>query len=265
VRTGTTDFRFLDDSLSGLETQIRSAFDKEREFTSNASHELMTPIGILQNKLENLMLEEGLDENIQEKILGMMTTLERLKKIVRILLLISRIDNNQFLRSDQLDIYPLLQEIGTELADQAEAKHIQVSISLKASICLYNINRELIFQCIFNLWHNAIRHNRDHGTMELQGRMLPDGGYLLSLEDSGIGIAVSALPYIFNRFRKARESSGEGYGLGLSIVKSITDYHGIGIDVTSELGVGSTFSLYFPGNLLVPAQKVHDLGHSTIT
>ncbi|HZK63306.1 MAG TPA: HAMP domain-containing sensor histidine kinase [Puia sp.] len=256
VRTGTTDFRFLDDSLSGLETQIRSAFDKEREFTSNASHELMTPIGILQNKLENLMLEEGLDENIQEKILGMMTTLERLKKIVRILLLISRIDNNQFLRSDQLDIYPLLQEIGTELADQAEAKHIQVSINLKASICLYNINRELIFQCIFNLWHNAIRHNRDHGSIELQGRMLPNGGYLLTLEDSGIGIAAGALPYIFNRFRKARESNGEGYGLGLSIVKSIADYHGIRIDVTSELGVGSTFSLYFPGDLLVPAQKV---------
>lgn len=255
VRTRTTDFRFLDDSLSGLETQIRLAFDKEREFTSNASHELMTPISILQNKLENLMLEEGLDENIQEKILGMMTTLERLKKIVRILLLISRIDNNQFLRSDQLDIYPLLQEIGTELADQAEAKHLRVSINLKASICLYGVNRELIFQCIFNLWHNATRHNRDHGSIELQGRMLPDGGYLLTLEDSGIGIGAGALPYIFNRFRKAGENKGEGYGLGLSIVKSIADYHGIGIDVKSDLGIGSTFSLYFPGDLLVPVQK----------
>ncbi|MEO6961477.1 MAG: HAMP domain-containing sensor histidine kinase [Puia sp.] len=255
VRTRTTDFRFLDDSLSGLETQIRLAFDKEREFTSNASHELMTPISILQNKLENLMLEEGLDENIQEKILGMMTTLERLKKIVRILLLISRIDNNQFLRSDVLDIYPILQEIGTELADQAEAKHIRVSINLKAPICLYGVNRELIFQCIFNLWHNAIRHNRDHGSIELQGGMLPDGGYLLTLEDSGIGIGAGALPYIFNRFRKAGENKGEGYGLGLSIVKSIADYHGIGIDVKSDLGIGSTFSLYFPGDLLVPVQK----------
>ncbi|MDP4251643.1 MAG: HAMP domain-containing sensor histidine kinase [Bacteroidota bacterium] len=246
VNTSTTDFRFLDESLSGLETQVRSAFEKEREFTSNASHELMTPISILQNKLENLMLEEGLNENIQEKINGMMATLDRLKKIVRILLMISRIDNNQFLRSDEVAVQPMLHEIGQELSDQMEARNIHASVKPEPSISLHGVNRELIFQCIFNLWHNAIRHNREGGSIQISGRLLTDGAYVLSIEDTGAGIPASALPHIFDRFRKAGENTGEGYGLGLSIVKSITDYHGIRIDVQSRPGRGSQFSLHFP-------------------
>lgn len=249
VRTGTTDFRFLDESLSGLETQVRAAFEKEREFTSNASHELMTPISILQNKLENLMLEDGVSDNIQEKINGMMATLGRLKKIVRILLMISRIDNNQFLRSDATDVQILLGEIGQELADRMEARDIRVSVNPEPAIRLHNINRELIFQCIFNLWHNAIRHNRDGGFIRISGNVPAGGGFILSIEDNGTGISADNLPYIFNRFRKATESPNEGYGLGLSIVKSIADYHGIRIEVQSTQGKGSVFSLHFPADI----------------
>ena len=246
VRTGTTDFRFLDESLTGLETQVRLAFEKEREFTSNASHELMTPISILQNKLENLMLEESVNEHIQEKIQGMMATLDRLKKILRILLMISRIDNSQFLRSDEVDVQQMLAEIGGELADQMEARNIHVSVNRNPSIRLHAVSRELIFQCLFNLWHNAIRYNRDGGSIHISGRLLTDGGYVLTVEDTGIGIAADTLPHIFNRFRKAGENKGEGYGLGLSIVRSITDYHGIRIEVQSVPGEGSRFSLHFP-------------------
>jgi signal transduction histidine kinase len=251
VRTGTSDFRYLDASLTDLETQVRLAFEKEREFTSNASHELMTPIGILQNKLENLMLEEGVDENIQEKIQGMMATLDRLKKIVRILLLISRIDNSQFLRSDEMDLQPVLTEIGEELADQAEARNLHVSVNLDPPLRLHAVNRELIFQCLFNLWHNAIKYNRDGGSLRVAGRRNADGSYLLSFADSGNGIAASALPHIFHRFRRAGENIGEGYGLGLSIVKSIADYHGIAIDVQSVPEKGSRFSLRFPAALIM--------------
>ena len=249
VRTSTTDFRFLNESLSDLETQVRSAFEKEREFTSNASHELMTPISILQNKLENLMLEDGVNENIQEKISGMMATLDRLKKIVRILLMISRIDNNQFLRSDEVDVHSLLHSIEQELSDRMEARNIHFSVDVGPAIRLHTVNRELIFQCIFNLWHNAIRYNREGGSIHITGRILGDGSYVLSIRDTGAGIPSDALPHIFNRFHKAGENKGEGYGLGLSIVKSITDYHGIRIDVQSVSGNGSLFNLYFPGSL----------------
>ncbi|HEV3250241.1 MAG TPA: histidine kinase dimerization/phospho-acceptor domain-containing protein, partial [Puia sp.] len=107
VKTSTADFRYLDNSLMELMAKINEAFEKEREFTSNASHELMTPISILQNKIENLMLSHELDEALQEKISGMMKTLNRLKKIVHSLLYISRIENDQFSKADQVDVKAL--------------------------------------------------------------------------------------------------------------------------------------------------------------
>ena len=79
--------------------KIHEAFDKEREFTSNASHELMTPISILQTNVENMMMEDGISDEMQEKISAMMKTLNRLKKIVHSLLYISRIENDQFAKS----------------------------------------------------------------------------------------------------------------------------------------------------------------------
>ncbi len=78
VKTTTTDFRLLDQSLIDLMEKIREAFEKEKEFTSNASHELMTPIGILQNKMENLVAEEDISDSLREKISGMMNTLSML-------------------------------------------------------------------------------------------------------------------------------------------------------------------------------------------
>jgi signal transduction histidine kinase len=73
---------------------------------------------------------------------------------------------------------------------------------------------------------------------------------VLIFADSGTGIAANALPHIFHRFRRAGENIGEGYGLGLSIVKSIADYHAIGIDVQSVPEKGSRFSLRFPAELI---------------
>jgi len=99
IKTSTADFRYLDDSLIDLMAKIKTAFEKEREFTSNASHELMTPLGILQNKMENL-LGNDLDDSTQEKVMGMMQTLNRLKKIVRSLLMVSRIENDQFAKKE---------------------------------------------------------------------------------------------------------------------------------------------------------------------
>ena len=89
VKTSTTDFKYLDEALISLMEKIHVAFEKEREFTSNASHELMTPVSILQTSIENLMLDEELPESSREKLLSMIKTLGRLKKIVQSLLLLS--------------------------------------------------------------------------------------------------------------------------------------------------------------------------------
>lgn len=105
VQTSTADFKYLDESLIILMNQINEAFYKEREFTSNASHELMTPISILQNKMENLLADEALGEISSMAIIDMMKTVNRLKNITRSLLLISRIENERILEKNRLNRY----------------------------------------------------------------------------------------------------------------------------------------------------------------
>lgn len=249
VKTSTTDFKYLDNSLIGLMNKIKEAFEKEREFTSNASHEMMTPISILQNKLENLMMDNEMSEASQEKIIGMMNTLDRLKKIVRSLLFISRIENDQFVKTDHVKPRILVEEVVKELEDRVEARGIDLRLDISGELKLQGINRDLIFQLIYNLVNNAIRYNKDGGKILLSDRLIQGKSYTIVIEDTGAGIPQNDLINIFDRFKKSK-IAGEGYGLGLSIVKTISQYHGISIDVRSIYGKGSVFSIIFPGDMV---------------
>ena len=251
IKTTTRDFKYLDNSLIDLMDKIHEAFDKEREFTSNASHEMMTPISILQNKIENLMLDNDLNEELQERIMGIMKTLNRLKSIVRSLLMISRIENDQYVKSDRVDIKKLVEEVMTELEDRLEARGIRFILSFSNDHILQYLNRDLLFQLIFNLVNNAIRYNKENGEISITGYLDPVKSYRLLIADTGIGIPAKDLDTIFDRFKKSDPAEGEGYGLGLSIVKSIAQYHGMRIEVKSEYGRGSVFSIIFPNELII--------------
>ncbi|MFP5080727.1 sensor histidine kinase [Pedobacter sp. JCM 36344] len=245
IKTSTTDFKYLDESLVLLISQINEAFYKEREFTSNASHELMTPITILQNKMENLLAEESLDESSAIAIVEMMKTVDRLKKITSSLLLISRIENEQYIRKEQIKPLQLFHEIIEEIGHRFEEKNISLVLDISADAVLQDVNKDLMFQLFFNLIHNAIKFNRQDGTISVSGIFLNDGRYQINVCDSGIGIPNEDIPFIFNRFMKTNLNSQVGYGLGLAIVKSIAVYHRIKITVESGVDKGTTFKLIF--------------------
>lgn len=251
VDTSTSDFRFLDQSLISLMNQIHEAFEKEREFTANASHELMTPIGILQNKIENLMAEPEVSEFVQDRLIGMQRTLNRLKRIVNSLLLISRIDNDQFSKKDTISVTELFGDILDEISHRLSERQIALNINLSENIVFQHVNRDLLFQMFYNLINNAIRYNKSEGKIMISDSRNNDGTYVINISDTGIGIPEDEISSIFNRFKKANNSEdGAGYGLGLSIVKSISDYHRITIYIESKLSMGTTFSLVFPSDLL---------------
>lgn len=251
INTTTTDFRFLDDSLINLMEQIHEAFEKEREFTANASHELMTPIGILQNKIENLMGEPDVSDFVQERLIGMQKTLNRLKRIVHSLLLISRIENEQFSKKDTVPASELFADVMDEISHRLSERDISLNMDISKLITLDNINRDLLFQMIYNLVNNAIRYNKQSGFIHISDRINSDGSYEVDLIDSGIGIPEEEIGTIFNRFKKANQSEDSaGYGLGLSIVKSIADYHKITISINSEISKGTTFTISFPAELI---------------
>jgi two-component system sensor histidine kinase ArlS len=249
IKTSTTDFKLLDDSLIGLMKKIHEAFDKEREFTSNASHELMTPISILQTNVENMMMEENITEEQQDKISSMMKTVNRLKKIVHSLLYISRIENDQFVKSDTVNIHKLSSEIMEELSTRLETKSLHFTNQISPNIKVKKVNHDLFFQLLYNLVNNAIRYNKENGSILLLDHYIPDEPYVLEIRDTGIGIKQEEIGSIFNRFKSGKDKS-EGYGLGLSIVKSIISFLGFEIKATSVYGKWTIFSIAIPSEMI---------------
>jgi signal transduction histidine kinase len=254
IRTTTTDFLYLDQSLMALMQRITDDFERERAFTSNASHELMTPVSVLQTKMENLMLATT-DEAEQEKILGMMKILNRLKKIVNALLMISRIENEQYQKTGRVKMKELITEITEELSAGMESRDLQLTVSLQSDIVLKHLNADLVFQMFYNLVTNAIRYNVDGGKIIITDQLAKDGAYCISIKDTGIGIPEKEKEAVFNRFRKSSITGQEGNGLGLSIVKSIINYHGLHLDLRSEPGLGSEFIIRFPGSMVESAKN----------
>ena len=255
VKTSTSDFQYLDNSLISLMEKIHEAFDKEREFTSNASHELMTPISILQTNIENMMVDEDISESQQDKISAMMKTLNRLKKIVQSLLYISRIENEQFVKTDSVNTRQLVSEVMEELGHRLEIKSIQFSNTVSSGTNLNRVNHDLIFQLFYNLINNAIRYNKEAGTITIADHYQPGQPYRIFIRDTGIGIREEDLATIFNRFKKSGQKDGDGYGLGLSIVKSILLYHEADIKVSSGFGKGSVFTIIFPAGMAIQKEQ----------
>jgi signal transduction histidine kinase len=250
VRTRTSDFQYLDNSIFQMIKTIENAFQKEREFISNASHELMTPISILQSKIENMFEEEAIGDEVKIRLIELQKILNRLKTITKTLLLISQIENDQFLKTDHVVVSGLLEEIYDEISIRLQERNIEFEVEVSETITLVNVNKFLLYNLFFNLINNAIKYNKEGGTIKVTGSY-ENGLSVISVADTGIGIHQEQLPQIFNRFKKLRQSlQQDSFGLGLPIVKSIADFHHIQIEVESEEGAGSTFKLIFPGEVV---------------
>lgn len=246
IKTSTIDFKYLDESLTILMNQINEAFEKEREFTSNASHELMTPISILQSKMENLLANEELDEKAALAILEMMKTVNRLKKISTSLLLIARIENQQYNKQEAVSPATIFKLINEEISHRLEEKNVSLDLKISANASIKNVNKDLLYQLFFNLVHNAIKFNNEDGQITIADGYKNNGAYQIAITDTGVGIANEQLPFIFDRFRKSITATNYGYGLGLAIVKSIANYHQLQVEVQSKIDVGTTFFIVFP-------------------
>ncbi|MEB0279650.1 HAMP domain-containing sensor histidine kinase [Mucilaginibacter sp. 10B2] len=246
VKTSTLDFQQLDLSIHRMVETIETAFQKEREFISNASHELMTPISILQSKIENMFEQDDIADELKLRLMEMQKILNRLKSITKTLLLISQIENDQFLKEDKITVKELILDVNEEISIRLQDRNISLNIVITDDVELTGVNKFLLFNLLFNLINNAIKYNKPDGDITVTALWVKDS-YTISIADTGIGIPNEEMPFIFNRFKKMKQSlSQDSFGLGLPIVKSIASFHRIGITVNSEQGIGSTFTLIFP-------------------
>ncbi len=248
IATDTTDFRRLDDGLNALMRQIQSAFEKEREFMSNVSHELLTPASILQSRFENMLQDPTLPEPHAQQIVESQRTLYRLRNTVRTLLLIANIENEQYLRDEAVSLTQTARDVAEELDDRRQQRDLALALDLAPDFVLARANATLLHTLLRNLLANAIKYNHAGGRICIEGRPTAAGGYALRVEDTGPGIAPEHLPHLFDRFRRFSApgpGAPEGYGLGLPIAQTIAAFHGATLRAESTVGQGTAFILEF--------------------
>jgi signal transduction histidine kinase len=243
IKTTTQDFELLDDSISSLMKKISNLFILEKQFIANVSHELLTPISIISSRLENILLHEDLSEGSENKMHASLKTLNRLKSIINSLLLISKVENNQFDKGDMVMIAGVIKEIHEELEDRIEEKHLIFTNHLKY---IYSIqgNRPLVHTLLFNIINNSIKYNKPKGSIVISDK-LTDDIYSIMIADTGSGMDEKQIENAFNRFEKLDTDEKESYGLGLAIVKSITAFHNIRVKINSVKDEGTMVTLTF--------------------
>ena len=246
LTTGATDFRYLDAALEQMLHKSKAVFERERQLIADTSHELLTPISILQNRFENMLRAENLPEAAEAQLVTSQKTLERMTATLRTLLLISRVENNQFARTERVLLAAVVADVLAELEDRIAESGLTVQEALIGTPVLAPANPTLIFTVLFNLLANAIKYNEVGGWIAIEGQPQPGGGYTLQIRNGGMGIAAANLPHVFERFRRFHDADREGYGLGLAVVSSIAQLHGIGVTVTSDAQRGTVFRLALP-------------------
>lgn len=243
IKTNSADFQELDTVLNQMMDRISELFKKEKQFIANVSHELLTPIALLKNKFENLLQNESLDDEAVDKIVGSLSTLDLLKKVIANLLLISKIENNQYEANETIDFDVIITDLVVDLQDRIEDKELTFHKKIEHHFS-FTGNKTLMHILFYNLMVNAIKYNKPLGTIEINDGFL-NGNYFLSVSDSGIGMDEKQQQKVFKRFARV-SSDQEGMGLGLAIVESIAQFHHIAIEIKSQINVGTTFILLFP-------------------
>lgn len=245
VKTNTSDFATLDQTIRDLMIRIDESFKKEKEITVNISHELLTPVSVLRSKLENLLLREDIDSEIAVKIEESLKTLHRLQSMVNSLLLIARIESQQYLREDTFSVQQVLEEIIEELNPIAADKEVAFKGEFEGDLMFKDANRALIFSMLYNVINNAIKNTASGGKV-LVNTLVKDGRLRIMITDTGKGMTEAMMSTLFSRFKTRIENDEKGTGIGLAIAKSIADFHGIEISVTSAVEKGTTFLFIFP-------------------
>jgi len=224
--------------------RIESGFARERQFTSDASHELRTPLTAMKTILNVMREGERPIREYREALDDLAEETDRLQGLVENLLQLARGEQGLKLHKEEIDLSFLLADVADSLRPLADSKQLTLACDLPPSLVISGDTDQLI-RLIVNLLDNAIKYT-EHGMVTLSAYER-DEYAVIEVADTGIGIPLEHLPHIFKRLYTvdAARSSG-GAGLGLSIARQIVQAHGGTIEVQSEAGNGTTFSVSLP-------------------
>jgi signal transduction histidine kinase len=212
-KTGISEFQELNQSVQELIHNNLLVYQNQKHFIENAAHEMQTPVGLIQSKIELLMEEPNINKEQALLIDDINEHIHRLSRLNSTLLLLSKIETNQFPENSQVNISACLLKCCEQFSELLEFKHLTLEVSELPDLYI-NMNEDLAVILFSNLIKNAINHNYTNGYIYIQliGR---------ELIISNTGRAISFDPkLLFERFNK-RSDHPQSNGLGLSIVKKI--------------------------------------------
>lgn len=226
--------------------RLEQGFNSQQQFIEDLAHELKTPLAIIKGEAEVTLKEMRSAEDYTSVLRSNLEEVDRIIKIVENLLILARLDKNLLsIEKSKLDISVLLKDTLNDIDILARSKNIRLSFS-GCEKALVLGNEDNLKRLFLNLLDNAIKYTPPQGRVTVTINKEKNWTKIL-IADSGIGITENALPHIFDRFYGAnKKSSHPGFGLGLSIAKSIVIAHQGKIEVQSTPNQGTTFSVFLP-------------------
>jgi signal transduction histidine kinase len=234
----------LADTFNEMLGKLEYSFKREKRFAADASHELRTPVAVLIAYCESLLEESQkgmLDKRFEQQLKNMLDESKRMNTIISQLLMLTRGQEGKYkLELETINMYEVIYAVIQQMSELAEKSNISLIYEGPKNIPL-TADQRLMTQMVLNLVENAIKYGKINGQVIVAAENIGDS-LLITVSDNGIGISPENIPHIFERFYRVDESRDRsGTGLGLSIVSWIVKEHKGEINVTSELGKGTTF------------------------
>lgn len=228
-KTGINEFNELNDAVSSMSNRVLQEYEALKNFTENASHEIQTPLAIVNTKLELLMQSENFTVEQMKDIETIQGEIGRLSKLNQSLLLLTKIENQQFEETGEVEIGKIILKQLDNYEELIAAKQIVLTKNIDQAVTV-QMNEMMAGVLISNLVTNAIKHNMVHGTIDIRLNEKQ-----LIIENTGGMLDVSP-EQLFERFKKSNPQS-ESLGLGLAIVKKICDQYNLKIRYSCTNGL----------------------------
>ncbi len=233
--------------LNSTFARLDAAFAQQQQFTSDAAHELRTPVSVMLTQIQSALARDRNPAEYRETIEACQRSVQRMRRLIESLLELARLDAGQeSMKRAKFDLAQTASDAIEHVRPLAESRRIEIRLEVSSASCVGDAER--FSQVAVNLLTNAVNYNREGGSVRIEtGR---DGEFaFVRVSDDGPGIAPEHLPHIFERFYRAdssRTAGQGGAGLGLAISKAIVEAHNGSIEVSSEVGKGTTFTIRIP-------------------
>ena len=244
---GNDELTVLGDEFYVLLERLQISEQKRRNFVSDASHELKTPLASIKLLSDSILQNDMDSETVKEFVGDIGNEADRLNRMTQKLLSLTRIESQEDSDCEIVNIAPTVDRVVRMLTGIAGENQISIHTNIQQD-CPILIIEDDLYQIIFNLVENGIKYNVPGGRLTVTVDRV-DENAIVSVKDTGVGIPPESVAHVFERFYrvdKARSRKSGGSGLGLSIVRNMIERNGGSITVESQVGEGSTFTLSFP-------------------